>query len=650
MTIEEKITRRINEANIFFTKNAPDKAIDILQRMLQENSEQGSAYKAAGNCLIEHKYFKVALPLLRKAVSLLPDDAKVYEMLAICCDELEIWTESIQAYEKVLELAGEKSDILFKLIERYKKLNEKEHALHYADKLLALEPENTTNQWEYAQLLKETDKQKEAYTYYNRIIQKKELNLPRKVWEQWFELCQINGDIEQGHLWLQELVIRFPDNALFKWLLGLSYDSQGKTDMAISSVLEAYEIDPLDEKITFSLSTLYRIKGDMEMSQKFLNKTLEINPLNTKALFSISSAFSFSYGDENFIKLNTAEAHIYNLSQKDQVRLHYALGKAYDDVEEFETAFVHYKVGGLLRSNGAHQKSYNNLRYILNQSKEKMDQDFFSNIEEEGEKSDKPVFIVGMPRSGTTLTEQILSGLDGVYGAGELMYGPYALNHLNINGYQIQISNATVFTKEKENISLRERGAYYIEQINKYAKENSRRVVDKLPHNFQWVGPLHLILPKASFIHMRRHPVETCLSAYRLPFVHGYHHWSDDLKTMGMYYRLYMELMAHWKNVLPKGTILDIRYEDVVNHPERESKRIAEHIGVEWTPECLAFHAKKRAVRTSSINQVRKPLYKDSMNRWQKYAPYLKPLLDEIGDLVEAYEAELKQDTHCSVL
>ncbi len=155
-----------------------------------------------------------------------------------------------------------------------------------------------------------------------------------------------------------------------------------------------------------------------------------------------------------------------------------------------------------------------------------------------------------------------------------------------------------------------------------------------------WLGYLYLILPNAKFIHSRRHPIETCLSAYRIHFA-KHQHWSDELRTMGKYYRIYTEMMQHWKEVLPEGTILDVRYEDMVSDLERESKKLAAFIGMPWSESCLSFHRSGRAVITASASQVSQPIYKDSTNRWRKYEPYLTPLLEEIGDLVEAYEAEL---------
>jgi hypothetical protein len=166
-------------------------------------------------------------------------------------------------------------------------------------------------------------------------------------------------------------------------------------------------------------------------------------------------------------------------------------------------------------------------------------------------------------------------------------------------------------------------------------------MVDKMPGTFNFVGLIHAILPNARIIHSRRHPVETCLSCYRILFAEG-HQWTYNLNELGRYYRRYWDLMRHWREQFP-GVMYEVRYEDNVNDVESQARALINYLGLEWNDACLSFYDTDRPVKTASASQVRKPIYKTSTNRWRKYETYLKPLLDEIGDLVEQYEAELEQ-------
>jgi hypothetical protein len=164
-----------------------------------------------------------------------------------------------------------------------------------------------------------------------------------------------------------------------------------------------------------------------------------------------------------------------------------------------------------------------------------------------------------------------------------------------------------------------------------------------MPTNFMFAGMIAMALPNARIIHTRRHPVETCLSCYRLLFGDG-HQWSFDQRLLGRFYRRYYDLMAHWREQFP-GRMLEIRYEDSVSDFEGQARRIVDYLGLAWTDDCLRFFETERSVRTASASQVRKPIYNTSTNRWRRYEKHLGPLLEEIGDLVEEYEAELTAST-----
>ncbi len=511
------------------------------------------------------------------------------------------------------------------------------------ERLLKTESDNTAFLWRYAQLLKAVGKKETALRQYELLAKSKKADIPLGAIEEWYGLMLEHGRTKELRDQLAILSQNNSKSAILKLLYSGSCKAEKDYDEAFLILKDAYRLAPEHSSINHNLGDMYMQIGDMENALRHFNKVLAVNPLSTPTLRSIGIIHQYHYGDEAFEQLNFAEVQMKQLSKNERVELHYALGKAYDDVGELATAFEHFKLGGILRSEGRGQSAVVTLQQIVNRTKEILKHDYFSQNREKGCKSQKPVFVVGMPRSGTSLIEQILSSMAGIYGAGEVDSSMGVLNLMQINGSRLDLGEESYFTSSKEDHDYKERGTYNLKLLEALAPKGTKRIIDKTPINFAWLGYLHLILPNATIIHSRRHPVETCLSAYRIHFAKG-QYWSDDLRTMGKFYRIYTELMQYWKNILPEGTILDVRYEDVVGDLEGESKKMAEHIGMEWDASCLNFNKSKRVVRTASVSQVRQPIYTSSINRWHKYEPYLKPLLDEIGDLVEAYEAELADD------
>jgi hypothetical protein len=239
----------------------------------------------------------------------------------------------------------------------------------------------------------------------------------------------------------------------------------------------------------------------------------------------------------------------------------------------------------------------------------------------------QPIFIVGMPRSGTTLIEQILASHPSVFGAGELTtLGEIAPKAAHL----IRAST----NPEATLVGLRQLGQQYLDHVWKLAP-GVRAITDKLPGNYYLLGLIHLLLPNAKIIHCLREPMDSCFSCYALLFRTG-HHYSYDLETLGRHYLRYRKRIEHWESVLPPRRILNARYEDNVADPEREARRMLDHIGLDWDPACLRFYETKRAVSTASVAQVRKPMYSNSVARWKRFEKHLSPLLKTIHPTMSA--------------
>jgi hypothetical protein len=238
-----------------------------------------------------------------------------------------------------------------------------------------------------------------------------------------------------------------------------------------------------------------------------------------------------------------------------------------------------------------------------------------------------------MPRSGTTLTETIIASHPMVYGAGELndileiasQAGGFGSANENSIGYPLNMQGIT-------QAELKAMGERYIRGLQARAPA-SPRITDKMPANFNCLGLIHLMLPNAKIVHVKRNPIDTCLSCYTRLFNKSQLQ-SYDLQDIGRYYRNYATLMEHWRKVLPVGSFYEIQYEDIIADAEGQSRALIDYCGLEWNDACLDFHKTERNIRTASVTQVRQPIYKTSVEKWRHYEKHLGPLLDALGDLV----------------
>lgn len=437
---------------------------------------------------------------------------------------------------------------------------------------------------------------------------------------------------------LEEAAAKFPRKVEFVFGLGVQAHRAGEVSIARPALQKADELSPDNHRILHEWGVMERISGNIELSQKLLARSLELNPEQPATLRTFGNEHKYVYGDPVFTRLNYAAAKLADVEPVEQVHLHYALAKAFEDVNELDTAFRHYETAGVKKrkidkyDERQSNRMFNVMPQVVSAKAKALHW-------EKGCESDRPVFILGMPRSGTSLMEQILSSHPDVFGAGELKILPAAVDNILYGQNRINLNESEPAFKYDENASWEARGRWYVEKLEKLADKPYQRIVDKMPGNFTLVGLIGAILPNAKIIHSRRHPVETCLSNYRIHFAEG-QHWSYNLRELGRYYKRYWELMKHWREQYP-GLMYEVRYEDNVADVEGQARALIDYLGLEWNDGCLEFYNTDRPVKTASASQVRKPIYTTSTNRWRKFERYLGPLLDELGDIVPQYEAEI---------
>jgi len=367
------------------------------------------------------------------------------------------------------------------------------------------------------------------------------------------------------------------------------------------------------------LAEMYQTLGRMTDSDAHARKALEIAPNLVGAYHAIANAKRFAPGDPDLAEMERLNASLTLPSLR--APLAFALGKAYEDIGEDDKAFAAYKEGNDIRrrllvfnTQGAREN--------VAMTKSLYTRELIEQLAGVGDPSEVPVFIVGMPRSGTTLTEQIIASHPDVHGAGELP----------------TLGVVAKPVRELTPEALAEAGRAYVERVRALAPE-AKRITDKMPGNYAQLGFIALALPNARIIHCRRDPVDTCFSCYKQNFARG-QHWSYDLTELGERYRLYRELIAHWEAVLP-GRILHVDYEETIADTEGVARRLIDFVGLPWDDRCLDFHRAERPVMTASKTQVRQPIYKSSVRRWHRFASHLAPLIAALGDVVGETTREL---------
>jgi tetratricopeptide (TPR) repeat protein len=394
--------------------------------------------------------------------------------------------------------------------------------------------------------------------------------------------------------------------------LGSALAKQGRLEEAVQCYRQAVALKPDHAKAYHNLGRALGEVGRFEEAWAALRQGMALVPPQQRARYYRTLSFlkQFQPGEAELAEMEALAQDLAALPAEDRVHLQFALGKVYADLGERQRSF-----GQLLAGNRGKRAltpydeaaTLERLRRIASIYTPQL----LAAGQGQGHRSDLPVFIIGMPRSGSTLVEQILASHPQIHGAGECEEFKW-------------LAEAAGFPETVP--PLQPLGQAYCERLRARAPQ-AARIVDKTLDHFLHAGLIHLALPGAKIIHTRRDPVDTCLSCFSQLF-NGYHPYAYDLAELGRYWLAYDGLMAHWRQLLPPGVMLELRYEDLVEDLEGQSRRLLAHCGLEWSADCLDFHRSSRPVHTASITQVRQPVYRSSVRKWQAYGELLRPLLD----------------------
>ena len=426
-----------------------------------------------------------------------------------------------------------------------------------------------------------------------------------------------------------------PNKADVYSLIGGICGEYGYPEKAKLNFAKALELDPKLVSAYLGRGHQLMESGDIKGAADDFKHALSLEPDNLGARLAIAQVNKVKPEDDNMAALITQVSKIDTLPDAKAVPLHFALGKCFEDTKQYDLAFKHYQAGCQLKRKRIEYSADNN-DLITKNIMDVFNKENIDRLRGDACDSNLPIFVLGMPRSGTTLTETIIASHPTVYGAGELNdileIAAQALGTDNVNtnqnsiGYPLNLKGVT-------QTELKAMGERYIAGLQARAP-TSPKITDKMPANFNCLGLIHLMLPNAKIVHVRRNPIDTCLSCYTRLFNKSQLQ-SYDLQDIGRYYRNYATLMAHWRTVLPTGSFYEIQYEDIIADAEGQSRALIDYCGLTWDDACLEFHKTERNIRTASVTQVRQPIYKTSVEKWRHYEKHLGPLFDALGDLIE---------------
>ena len=429
-----------------------------------------------------------------------------------------------------------------------------------------------------------------------------------------------------------KLLQRNPENLQFQSLHAILCMQLGDFENAINYFDLIIERSPKDPITHVSRGHALKTKGDFSEAVLSYREAFKNQPLHCEAYYSLSNLKTYRFSDEE-VKVMQTIANDPRVSGQNEVYLNFALGKAFEDRKNFDLAFSHYAFGNSTKAALVNYDSDNTTKQTEEQI-DACDQSLFEKFKNMGNEAADPIFIVGLPRAGSTLLEQILSSHSLVEGTTELPDILTLSGRLRRKGKRQGNKPYPYNLHDLDVKTLRRFGDDYMRDTEIHRTETPF-FIDKMPNNFRHIGLIKLILPNAKIIDARRHPMACCFSGFKQLFAEG-QFFTYSLEDIGKYYKDYVKLMDHWDRVLP-GHVLLIQYEDVVADLETQVRRILDFCDLPFESACLDFHKTERAVRTPSSEQVRQPIFKEGLEQWRHFEEHLGPLKKGLGAVLDRY-------------
>jgi len=577
---------RLNLAHALLQLGHWEAAEEQCTRVIREKPAAVTAWSMLGRSHAERQQYEKAIEANRQALHLRPDLRQALVGLGFALYHLDRWEESLEHFRHALRIAPNLAQAHFGLGSSLLKMRNLQEALHHMSEAARLGPNHGEAHLGVGTVLSLMGRQQESVAHLRKAIQ-----------------LQPNLSFAYITLAATLMTLSEPEEAqqLCNHVLAMEPDNIEAISLATTIDQHLGDIDKAHE----------RLKPLIESGNRDVNVAL--------AYSTICSSLGETATGVDYMKHILRDDR--SITGTGRLNLHFNLGKLYDKQKDYKQAFEHYRRGNEIKHAefDPQQQTAETDTLIAIHTRALQD-----TLPRATQGSDRPVFIIGMPRSGTSLTEQILASHPDIFGAGELP------NVIRISEWLNKATGQAgypLFVPHLAQQLVDDAAQQYLDHIATLSPD-AARVVDKMPGNFMFIGLIELLFPNARIIHTRRNPLDTCLSCYFQNFSRS-HPYSYDLANLGVFYRNYERTMQHWRDTISLP-MLEVQYEDMIADQEAGSRRIVEFCGLEWDEQCMDFHKTERYVATASYDQVRQPIYKSSVSRWKNYEEYIGPLIDAL--------------------
>ena len=605
-----------------------EEALASYDRALGQEPNQVEVLSNRGIALHELKQFEEALASYDRALALRPDHPEVLSNRGITLHELKRFEEALASYDRALTLRPDYIEAQSNRGNALRDLNRLEEALASYDRALALRPDHAEVLSNRGLALHGLMRFEEALAHHDRALAQRP-DYAEALRNRGMTLNELKRFEEALASYDRALALR-PDYVEALVNRGQTLYELKQFQEALASYDSALALNRELAEAYNGIGNVLKVLGKLQEAEKAFLEALRLDANIAGVYCNLADLKTFSSDDPHLAAMELL-AERKGISQMDRIQLDFALGKAYADLKDYGRSFKHLLAGNVGKRATINYDETATLA-LFQRIEAVFNRGLIASKSGSGDSSPMPIFIVGMPRSGTTLVEQIIASHPMVHGAGELQtLGQVIPTAKGRDGNVIPFPE---FAPALDVSALKEIGARYVaavrDLIPKGKAAQAERVTDKMPSNYNLIGLIHLALPNARIIHTARDPVDTCISCFSKLFSGEQNH-TYNLAEVGRYYKRYDQLMKHWRHVLPQGRILDVRYEDVVADLEGQARRIVSYCGLPWDDRCLSFHKTDRPVQTASVTQVRQPIYSSAVGRWRLYEEHLGPLVNALG-------------------